>query len=142
MVTETFADLDRIRTEMLRYDTDKSAPALLAKAGSPASDISFEPRGIESDEAITAHLMKAAATNDHRILPVDPETRIGPSGRGGFPTTFDTARSTHGAPHSPTWPRLLNKVDQLLGRGAYEAGMSMEQERRLLREALANSIVG
>ena len=42
---------------------------------------------------------------------------------------------------SPLSPRLISKVDQLLGRGAYEAGMAMEAEKKILQEALARSVV-
>jgi hypothetical protein len=41
----------------------------------------------------------------------------------------------------PLSPRIISKVDQLLGRGAYEAGMAMEVEKKILQEALARSIV-
>lgn len=43
-------------------------------------------------------------------------------------------------PHGPLSPRLISKVDQLLGRGAYEAGMALEAEKKILQEALERSV--
>ena len=146
VVAETFADLDRIRAELLDDNIVlvKRAPEHLvkAKARVSASGVSSsEGHGIDSDEVITAHLLRAAANNDRCIVPADPDTPIGRPGKDGFPPDLDRAQPPNGS-HSPRSPRLVNKVDQILGRGAFEAGMSMEQERRILREALAGSVIG
>lgn len=143
MVAETFADLDRVRDELLADGiTSKRAPEHLAGARQSASGVSSEAHGVESDEAITAHLLQAAAVNDRRIVPADPHTPIGPSGRSGLPPEFYVPMLVDDPTPCPASPRSMAKIDQVLGRGAYEAGMSMEHDRRLLRDALAKSVIG
>ena len=81
--------------------------------------------------------IRGAATSDQVNSPPSHGTPLGKLREQTYEGSDDEydARST-----SPLSPRLISKVDQVLGRGAYEAGMAIEAEKRILQEALEKSI--
>lgn len=108
----------------------------------------------ETDEEITTYLLKAASRNDRRIIPAGRDKPITPSATPFPPSSgtrlkglteelgnedSDEDYDIGLTPRTPQSKRVISKV--ILGRGAYEAGLAIENERRILKDALEKSVL-
>ena len=106
----------------------------------------------ESDEAITAHLLKTASRDPRKIVPapessggLSPPIRLHPPSSGTplkLGIVNEDARDDSSGDEYDVTPRrrdpakTQSKIEQMLGDGAREAGAQMEFERKAWQEAV------
>ncbi len=118
----------------------------------PSPEASESKRKPQSDEEITSYLLKAASKNRSRIVPTNrekPDVPISPPSHGtrlkGLIEDLDAENSIDldsddDQQNQQATKRLMSKIDQVLGQGAAEAGLAVGYERKILQEALKNSV--
>ncbi|KAK4685631.1 hypothetical protein P7C73_g4511, partial [Tremellales sp. Uapishka_1] len=135
-----------------QHDTAGQVAALRAQtspAGSFPSPTQKKPshRAPETDQAITAHLLKSSAQSDLRIIPrqrllpaLPPSLMLSVPPSTGTPLREgvreeDAEGGSGRKTATPTHGRKGSKLDQLLGQGAEVARVQLELGRRIVDKA-------